>query len=465
MKPILVVDDEKSMRDFLDIFLKQEGYRVRCVSSGKDAFEILEKKEFDLVITDIKMPDISGVEVLKKVNSLNLNTPVIMITAFASNETALEALNQGVYDYISKPFNVDEMRIIIKRAFEKKRLLDENAYLKTELEERYQYSQILGKSEKIKKIFKLIDEIADGNSTISILGESGTGKELVARAIHSRSSRKNNPFIYISCGAIEENLLLSELFGHKKGAFTGAISDKKGLLEEADGGTFFLDEIGEAPPSFQVKLLRVLQDKEFKRVGDTKNIKVDVRFISATNKNLLELTKKGLFREDLYYRLHVIPVELSPLRERKEDIPILAEGFLKRFSGNNKRNIKGFNPGTMEFLERFDWPGNVRELENVIERAVALESSDMVQIKSLPESVTTFDGVSELRMPKLSDDGIDLEEYVEKIEKELITMALNRTNGVLNKAASLLNLSFRSFRYRLQKYNIKNIKEELGSRS
>ena len=465
MKPILVVDDEKSMRDFLDIFLKQEGYRVRCVSSGKDAFEILEKKEFDLVITDIKMPDISGVEVLKKVNSLNLNTPVIMITAFASNETALEALNQGVYDYISKPFNVDEMRIIIKRAFEKKRLLDENAYLKTELEERYQYSQILGKSEKIKKIFKLIDEIADGNSTISILGESGTGKELVARAIHSRSSRKNNPFIYISCGAIEENLLLSELFGHKKGAFTGAISDKKGLLEEADGGTFFLDEIGEAPPSFQVKLLRVLQDKEFKRVGDTKNIKVDVRFISATNKNLLELTKKGLFREDLYYRLHVIPVELPPLRERKEDIPILAEGFLKRFSGNNKRNIKGFNPGAMEFLERFDWPGNVRELENVIERAVALESSDMVQIKSLPESVTTFDGVSELRMPKLSDDGIDLEEYVEKIEKELITMALNRTNGVLNKAASLLNLSFRSFRYRLQKYNIKNIKEELGSRS
>ncbi|MDP6625093.1 MAG: sigma-54 dependent transcriptional regulator [Nitrospinota bacterium] len=465
MKPILVVDDEKSMRDFLDIFLKQEGYRVRCVSSGKDAFEILEKKEFDLVITDIKMPDISGVEVLKKVNSLNLNTPVIMITAFASNETALEALNQGVYDYISKPFNVDEMRIIIKRAFEKKRLLDENAYLKTELEERYQYSQILGKSEKIKKIFKLIDEIADGNSTISILGESGTGKELVARAIHSRSSRKNNPFIYISCGAIEENLLLSELFGHKKGAFTGAISDKKGLLEEADGGTFFLDEIGEAPPAFQVKLLRVLQDKEFKRVGDTKNIKVDVRFISATNKNLLELTKKGLFREDLYYRLHVMPVELPPLRERKEDIPILAEGFLKRFSGNNKRNIKGFNPGTMEFLERFDWPGNVRELENVIERAVALESSDMVQIKSLPESVTTFDGVSELRMPKLSDDGIDLEEYVEKIEKELITMALNRTNGVLNKAASLLNLSFRSFRYRLQKYNIKNIKEELGSRS
>ncbi len=465
MKPILVVDDEKSMRDFLDIFLKQEGYRVRCVSSGQDAFEILEKKEFDLVITDIKMPDISGVEVLKKVNSLNLNTPVIMITAFASNETALEALNQGVYDYISKPFNVDEMRIIIKRAFEKKRLLDENAYLKTELEERYQYSQILGKSEKIKKIFKLIDEIADGNSTISILGESGTGKELVARAIHSRSSRKNNPFIYISCGAIEENLLLSELFGHKKGAFTGAISDKKGLLEEADGGTFFLDEIGEAPPAFQVKLLRVLQDKEFKRVGDTKNIKVDVRFISATNKNLLELTKKGLFREDLYYRLHVIPVELPPLRERKEDIPILAEGFLKRFSGSNKRNIKGFNPGAMEFLERFDWPGNVRELENVIERAVALESSDMVQIKSLPESVTTFDGVSELRMPKLSDDGIDLEEYVEKIEKELITMALNRTNGVLNKAASLLNLSFRSFRYRLQKYNIKNIKEELGSRS
>ncbi len=295
MKSIMVVDDEKSMRDFLNIFLKQEGYHVICVPSGKNALELLEKEELDLVITDIKMPDVSGVDVLKKVNALNLNTPVIMITAFSSNETALEALNQGVYDYISKPFNVDEMRIIIRRALEKKRLLDENACLKTELEEKHQYSQMLGKSEKIKKIFKLIDQVADGNSTISIFGESGTGKELVARAIHSRSSRKDNPFIYISCGAIEENLLLSELFGHKKGSFTGAISDKKGLIEEAGGGTFFLDEIGEASPSIQVKLLRVLQDKEFKRVGENKNVKVDVRFIAASNKHLFELVKKVLF--------------------------------------------------------------------------------------------------------------------------------------------------------------------------
>ncbi len=463
MKPILVVDDEKSMRDFLSIFLKQEGYQVKCASSGRDAFELLEKKEFDLVITDIKMPDISGVDVLRKINSINLNTPVIMITAFASNETALEALQEGVYDYILKPFNVDEMKIIVKRALEKKRLLDENAYLKTELEEKHRYSQILGKSEKIEKIFKLIDQVADGNSTISISGESGTGKELVARAIHLRSSRKNNSFVCISCGAIEENLLLSELFGHKKGAFTGAISDKKGLLEEAEGGTFFLDEIGEAPLSIQVKLLRVLQDKEFKRVGENKNIKIDVRFISATNQNLLELVEKKIFREDLYYRLNVIPVGLPPLRERKEDIPILAEGFLKRFTESNNRKIKGFTPEAMESLERFNWPGNVRELENAIERAVVLESSNMIQAKSLPESVTALFKTSESQIPKLSEEGIDLEEYIEKIEKELITTALNRTNGVLNKAASLLNLSFRSFRYRLEKYKIKNIRQELGS--
>jgi len=463
LKPILVVDDEKSMRDFLSIFLKQEGYQVKCASSGRDAFELLEKKEFDLVITDIKMPDISGVDVLRKINSINLNTPVIMITAFASNETALEALQEGVYDYILKPFNVDEMKIIVKRALEKKRLLDENAYLKTELEEKHRYSQILGKSEKIEKIFKLIDQVADGNSTISISGESGTGKELVARAIHLRSSRKNNSFVCISCGAIEENLLLSELFGHKKGAFTGAISDKKGLLEEAEGGTFFLDEIGEAPLSIQVKLLRVLQDKEFKRVGENKNIKIDVRFISATNQNLLELVKKKIFREDLYYRLNVIPVGLPPLRERKEDIPILAEGFLKRFTESNNRKIKGFTPEAMESLERFNWPGNVRELENAIERAVVLESSNVIQAKSLPESVTALFKTSESQIPKLSEEGIDLEEYIEKIEKELITTALNRTNGVLNKAASLLNLSFRSFRYRLEKYKIKNIRQELGS--
>tara|TARA_B100000959_G_scaffold279328_1_gene339272 strand:+ start:704 stop:2095 length:1392 start_codon:yes stop_codon:yes gene_type:complete len=463
LKPILVVDDEKSMRDFLSIFLKQEGYQVKCASSGRDAFELLEKKEFDLVITDIKMPDISGVDVLRKINSINLNTPVIMITAFASNETALEALQEGVYDYILKPFNVDEMKIIVKRALEKKRLLDENAYLKTELEEKHRYSQILGKSEKIEKIFKLIDQVADGNSTISISGESGTGKELVARAIHLRSSRKNNSFVCISCGAIEENLLLSELFGHKKGAFTGAISDKKGLLEEAEGGTFFLDEIGEAPLSIQVKLLRVLQDKEFKRVGENKNIKIDVRFISATNQNLLELVEKKIFREDLYYRLNVIPVGLPPLRERKEDIPILAEGFLKRFTESNNRKIKGFTPEAMESLERFNWPGNVRELENAIERAVVLESSNMIQAKSLPESVTALFKTSESQIPKLSEEGIDLEEYIEKIEKELITTALNRTNGVLNKAASLLNLSFRSFRYRLEKYKIKNIRQELGS--
>ncbi len=463
LRSILVVDDDKSMRDFLEIFLKQENYKVKCAISGKNAYELLEKKEFDLVITDIKMPGINGVDVLKKVNLLNLSTPVIMITAFASNETALEAINQGVYDYIAKPFNIDEMRIIIRRALERKRLLDENAYLKVELEEKHKYYGMLGNSEKIDKIFKLIDKVAEGNSTISIFGESGTGKELVARAIHARSSRKNNSFVYISCGAIEENLLLSELFGHKKGAFTGAVSDKKGLLEIADGGSFFLDEIGEAPPSVQVKLLRVLQDKEFKRVGVTENTKVDIRFISATNQNLFELVKKGLFREDLYYRLNVIPIELPPLRDRKEDIPVLAEGFLKKHTKSNRKNIEGFTPEAMKTLEQFNWPGNVRELENVIERAVVLESSNLINVKNLPESITSIKGKSKLKIPEFSEDGMDLEKYVDKIEKEVITMALNKTNGILNKAASLLNLSLRSFRYRLQKHNIKNWRQDFGS--
>lgn len=456
MKSVLVVDDDKSMRDFFCIFLKQEGYKIQCADSGKNALELLERKEFDLVITDIKMPGVNGVDVLKKVNLLNLNSPVIMVTAYASNETAQEAINQGVYDYITKPFNIDEMRIIIRRALEKKRLLDENAYLKVELEEKHKYSEMLGKSEKIEKIFKLIDKVAKGNSTISIFGESGTGKELVARAIHARSSRKSKPFVYISCGAIEENLLLSELFGHIKGSFTGAISDKKGLLEVADGGTFFLDEIGEAPPSVQVKLLRILQDKEFKKVGVTHNTRVDVRFIAATNQNLFELVKNGLFREDLYYRLNVIPIELPPLRERKGDIPVLVECFLIRYSKINGKRIKGVTPEAMEYIERFNWPGNIRELENVIERAVVLESSDTITAKSLPESVISFKEKLELNIPCISGDGIDLEKHVEKVERELITMALNEANGVLNKAASLLNLSFRSFRYRLQKYNIKN---------
>ena len=464
MKSVLVVDDEKSMREFLSIFLKQEGYDVKCASSGREAIGLINNKiKFDVVITDIKMPGLSGVEVLKKINSLNVNTPVIMITAYASNETALEAIEQGVYDYITKPFNIDEMRIIIKRALEKKKLLDENTYLKIELQEKNKYSEILGKSEKMENIFKLIDLVAKGNSIISIFGESGTGKDLVARAIHSKSSRNSNSFVCISCGAIEENLLLSELFGHKKGAFTGAVLDKKGLLEIADKGTFFLDEIGEAPPSIQVKLLSVLEDKEFKRVGGTANIKVDIRFITATNKNLYELVKKGLFREDLYYRLNVIPIELPPLRERKQDIPILAEGFLKKFVKSNGKKIKGFAPEAMKVLERFNWPGNVRELENVIERAVVLEQSYYIDAKNFPETIISYEKTTEMSIPKLTDGVIDLEKYVEKIEKEMITMALNRTNGVLNKAASLLNLSFRSFRYRLRKYNIKSPRQEIGS--
>jgi len=335
--------------------------------------------------------------------------------------------------------------------------------MKIDIQRLQKQSGIIGTSEKIVEVLGMIAQVAPVDISVLITGESGTGKEVMARAIYKHSKRSNNPMVIVNCGAIPEGIIESELFGHKKGSFTGASEDRKGYFEQANKGTIFLDEIGEAPLSIQVKLLRVLQDKEFKRVGENKNIKIDVRFISATNQNLLELVKKKIFREDLYYRLNVIPVGLPPLRERKEDIPILAEGFLKRFTESNNRKIKGFTPEAMESLERFNWPGNVRELENAIERAVVLESSNVIQAKSLPESVTALFKTSESQIPKLSEEGIDLEEYIEKIEKELITTALNRTNGVLNKAASLLNLSFRSFRYRLEKYKIKNIRQELGS--
>src|SRR3989338_2663154 len=390
MHTILVIDDERSMREFLSIMLGKEGYRAIAIDNGNDALEFISKNKYDLIITDIKMPKMSGIDILRESMALHPNTPVIMITAFASTEVAVEAMKLGAYDYITKPFNVDEIKIIIKNAIEKKSLFDENISLREELKGRYQFSNIVGKSDKIQKVFELIMKVANSKSSVLITGESGTGKELVARAIHYNGDRKDKPFVSISCGAIPETLLESELFGHQKGAFTVDDSDKKGLFEIADGGTFFLDEVSEAPLSIQAKLLRVLQEKEFKRVGGVKNIKVDVRVIAATNKNLRELIAEGKFREDLYYRLNVIPIELPPLRERKEDIQLLANHFIGKYNVINKKDIKGIEPKAMEIIERYKWRGNVRELENVIERAVTLEIGNVIQPDTLPDEIRSF---------------------------------------------------------------------------
>jgi len=459
MHTILVIDDERSMREFLSIMLEREGYSVVTKDNGNDALDFIRKNNYDLIITDIKMPKMSGIDILRESMNLHPNTPVIMITAFASTEVAVEAMKLGAYDYITKPFNVDEIKIIIKNALEKKTLFDENMSLKEELKGRYQFSNIVGKSDKIRKVFELIMKVANSKSTVLLTGESGTGKELVARAIHHNSDRKVQPFVSISCGAIPETLLESELFGHQKGAFTGADSDKKGLFEVADGGTFFLDEVTEAPLSIQAKLLRVLQEKEFKRVGGVKDIKVDVRVIAATNKNLHKLIEDGKFREDLYYRLNVIPIELPPLRERKEDIPLLVSHFINKYNSINKKGIKGIIPEAMEKLEKYTWRGNVRELENVIERAVTLEIADNIYPESLPDEIRNYkiEPLKIITEPLKSDipsEGLNLEDYISKIEKDIILNALEKTGWVKKKAAELLNMSFRSFRYKLQKYDI-----------
>ena len=369
---ILVADDEQSMREFLDIMLKKEGYKVSLASNGEEVLKLIDKDLFDLILLDIRMPKLDGIGVLKKIKTASPETIVIMITAYASADTAIKAMKEGAYDYITKPFKVDEIKLIIKNALEKKNLQKENLLLKQVVRDRYRFGSIIGQSSKMLALYDLLEKIAPTKTNILITGESGTGKELAAKAIHYNSSRKDKPFVTLNCGAIPESLIESELFGHMKGAFTDAITTKKGLFEMADEGTIFLDEISELPLLMQVKLLRVLQDKEFKRVGGTDDIRVDVRIISATNKDLEEGVKEKRFREDLFYRLNVIQIKMPPLRDRKEDIPILAAHFLKKFSEELNKNILKISPEALTMLLNYEYPGNVRELQNIIERAVAL---------------------------------------------------------------------------------------------
>jgi len=448
---ILIVDDEQSMRELLSIMLRKEGYEVATAENGEVALKAIQNEIFDLMITDIKMPRFDGMALLKAVKETAPDTIVIMITAFGTAEGAEQARSLGAYDYIGKPFNNDEIKLVIQNALEKRHLRKENVLLKREFESRAAFEHFIGKSEPMQRIFSLIRQVADTRSTVLISGESGTGKELVARALHAHGSRKTSPFVTINCGAVPETLLESELFGYMKGAFTGAVANKQGLFEAADGGTIFLDEISATTPALQIKLLRVLQDRAFKRVGGTSDIKVDVRIISASNRDLLSDVSKGLFREDLFYRLNVIPITLPPLRERKEDIPILVEYFLKKFAAG--KPSKRVAPEVMKRFLNYRWPGNVRELENTVERLVILATGDTIALDQIADIMRTT-SPGEERIPlDIPESGIDLEGLLQNTEKTLLFKALEKTGGVKTEAAKLLGLSFRSFRHRLQKYD------------
>ncbi len=460
MSRILVVDDETSMRQLLEITLRKDGHRVVMAESGKSAVEAFSKAPYDLVISDIKMPDMSGVEVLRAVKQSSPETPVIMITAYSSAETAVEALRLGAYDYIAKPFKIDELKVTIKNALEKQQLTEEVVSLKRTLRKKHGLGSMLGRSSKMVKLFELIKSVAPTNSTILLTGESGTGKELAARAIHVNSTRQSDPFVSVNCGAVPETLLESELFGHLRGSFTGAHANHKGLFEVAHKGTIFLDEIGEMSTSMQVKLLRVLQEKKIRSIGSTEEFEVDVRIIAASNRNLEEMVGEKTFREDLYYRINVIPVHMVPLRERRDDIPLLAEHFLTKANKNMNKRIAKISDEAMELMTRCDWPGNVRELENVIERAVALEPSQVILPERLPEkiqegssaSIAATDGGEPVELP---EDGLDFHEHIGSIERRLLSLALERAGGVQTRAAKFLHMNLRSFRYLLQKYDLR----------
>ncbi|MEW6543529.1 MAG: sigma-54 dependent transcriptional regulator [Nitrospirota bacterium] len=455
MEKILIVDDEQSMRDVLSIMLKRAGYGVTVAADGEEAIAQLDKEIFDLVITDLKMPKVGGMEVLKAVKEASPDTVVLVITAFASTETAVEAMKRGAYDYLSKPFQIDEVQLIIRNALEKRRLSTENMLLKREMASQSSFAQIVGQSEAMQKVFDLVRKVADSKSNVLICGESGTGKELVARAIHYNSSRSRMPFVTVNCSALPEPLLESELFGHMKGAFTGAVSNKAGLFEVANGGTIFLDEIGETTPATQVKLLRVIQEREFRRVGGTKDVKVDVRIIAATNRDLEKAVAEGAFREDLYYRLDVIPIHLPPLRMRSGDIPLLVGHFLDRFARTSGKPVPSVTQEAMRLLIDHEWRGNVRELENLIERVVALSAGPQITEQDIGIWLHRPIAQAQNSPTDLPPDGLDLEELISRIEKELLLKALERAKWVKKKAARLLHLNTRSFRYRLEKYAIK----------
>jgi two-component system response regulator PilR (NtrC family) len=459
---ILVVDDERSMREMLAILLKREGHDVAVAENGRGAIDLLNEKAFDLVVSDARMPDIDGLEVLRHARAINPSVIAIMVTAYGSPDLLRGVAQLGVNDYVEKPFNTEVLRFRIRKELDRRRLQQENVLLKRAMHSANRFENIIGNSSPMLEVFELVETIAPTGSTVLITGESGTGKELVARAIHVRSPRSDRPFVAVNCGALTETLLDSELFGHMRGAFTGADGNRKGLIEVAEKGTIFLDEIGEMSPMLQVKVLRVLQERKFRRVGGTDEVDADIRIIAATNRDLGRMVAEGQFREDLYYRINVIPIRLPSLRERVDDIPLLADHFVAKFAEQMKKPIVGITAPALDCLKAHTWPGNVRELENAMERAVALERTPSILPESLPEAVRGLQRAvtgpaaapADATPRVLPERGFDLEKHVQHLEREYIADALRQAGGVKVKAAELLGMSFRSFRYYMKKYNI-----------
>ncbi|HTF99346.1 MAG TPA: sigma-54 dependent transcriptional regulator [Nitrospirota bacterium] len=479
MEKVLVIEDDETVRDVLRSFLATKGFEVTLAENGEAGVDILRTEKFELILTDLVMPGITGMDVLKEVAAQKINIPVIVMTAFGTVQTAVEAMRHGAFDYITKPFNLDELMIVLEKALSLTKLQKENVMLKMQLKKKYNFKGLIGDSPRMQAVYEMIEKIADTDSTVLITGESGTGKELIAKTIHyNNTSRAGGPFIPINCAAIPHDLLESELFGHEKGAFTGAVNTRIGRFELAQGGTLFLDEVGELDPALQVKLLRVLQEREFERVGGMKTIKVDVRILAATNKDLERTTKEGKFREDLYYRLNVIPLHLPPLRSRKEDIPLLTAFFVQELCRKKKRESFSFAPGAMECLLKYPWPGNVRELENLVERLTILAGGPVVHEADLPDKLhqLTFSDLdggaapSRAELPKatpvlsggngveFSENGIDLNAVVSTLERNMIMKALEKSDGVRSRAAQLLGLNRTTLLEKMKKMKLEQKK-------
>jgi len=460
VKPsVLVVDDEASIREFLQIMLKREKMHVEIASNGKEALQKLAQQDFDMIISDLQMPEIGGLELLAKVKEKDPEAIVMMITAFGSMETAVEAMKLGAYDYLSKPFKIDDVKIRIRKALEKRVLVRENSRLRKELGERYSYSSIVGSAPSMQRVFDLIKRVAPTTSNVLVTGESGTGKELVAKAIHYNSPLADKPFVSVNCGAIAENLFESEMFGHKKGSFTGAINDRKGYFEAAHGGTLFLDEVGEIPLSQQATLLRAISEGTFNPVGATEPMTSTVRIVAATNRELEEEIRTKNFREDLYFRLNVIGIKVPALRSRKEDIPMLVDFFVEKFGERFGKSVKTVPSETLDLMRVYNWPGNVRELENVIERMMALESSSALVVEGLPDHIREplkprFDTLGKELIWNAS--GVKVDDILASVEREFVLKALEQGKGVKKEAAKLLGITMRSMRYRLEKFGLES---------
>ncbi|MBP2649727.1 MAG: atoC 3 [Firmicutes bacterium] len=451
---ILVVDDEESLCKLLSAVFKREGFQVMVAESGEAALEKFKANQVDVILMDIRMSNMDGLSALKELRKISRDITVILMTAFAAVETAVEAVKLGAFDYIIKPFDIEEVKLIVDRAIQLKRMTKKISVLNQQLLENYRLDKILTNSPKMLELCKTIGKIADSNASVLITGESGTGKELIANIIHYNSKRKGGPFIKINCGALSESLLESELFGHEKGAFTGAIVRRSGRFEQANQGTLFLDEIGEISPNLQVKLLRVLQEREFERVGGNETIKTDIRVIAATNRSLEEMVSAGEFRQDLYYRLNVVCLLAPPLRERREDIELLADYFLRKFADENYKDIMGFDPEVLKLLEQYDWPGNVRELSNVVERAVIMGTGSIVFTEDLPDNVKKVKSLTDVASIDNKTEGQTLKEKIKKVECSLIKEALERNQGNRMKTAQELGMSRRSILYKIQEYEL-----------